>query len=459
MNVLMFGWEFPPHISGGLGTACFGLTQALVAEGIGLTFVVPKLNGDECLDGASLCDGSTVDLAETTNHTAKTLLMHKHHSDLMEYTRHAAHQMTMIEVPAQLSPYNHPHLRQPVYTIEQWSDHRIVREEKRNVISTIHEHKMHAVPSPRHCFAGGYGQNLILEVLNYSDVGHALGSSETFDVIHAHDWMTYPAGIAAKRASGKPLIVHVHATEFDRSGTDGLPDVYGIERAGLHEADRIVAVSEWTKNMLMNKYHVAADTISVVHNGIIRDNRPLIREEHPMARNLVTFLGRVTFQKGPEYFVDSAVKILQHFPDTHFVMAGSGDALPAMIARVARLRLSHCFHFTGFLRKPEIDRILSYTRAFVMPSVSEPFGITPLEAVQAGVPIIISKQSGIAEVMPHALKVDFWDTDAIANAVCSVLNYTALSKSLSDNAHRALDSITWTKAARQLTEIYTDVTQ
>jgi len=281
----------------------------------------------------------------------------------------------------------------------------------------------------------------------------------SFDAIHAHDWMTYPAGIEAKKRSGKPLIVHVHATEHDRANRIN-PFVYAIEKEGMEKADRIIAVSLWTKNIIIERYHIATEKIEVVHNGIMHEEPKAesIPGFAPMGSHIITFLGRITHQKGPGYFVEAARRVVDQFPDAHFVMAGSGDLFPQIIERVAQLKLSSCFHFTGFLKKKEIDQILSFTQVYVMPSVSEPFGITPLEAIRAGVPVIISNQSGVAEVMPHALKVDFWNSSALANAICSVLKYKSLSATLNQNSVREIKNITWKRAAKKINKIYYELT-
>jgi len=283
------------------------------------------------------------------------------------------------------------------------------------------------------------------EVNHFARVGATLTGEYSFDVIHAHDWMTFPAGVAAARKSGKPLVVHVHSTEYDRSGTAVNDIVLEIERVGLHEADKVVAVSHWTRDILIKKYHVPAEKISVVHNGI-RPKEDAGPFDFPaIASHFVTFLGRVTHQKGPWYFVEAAQKVLQEFPDAHFIIAAAGDLLPQIIERVAQLNMSAYFHFTGFLSGDQVDRIWSMTDVYVMPSVSEPFGIAPLEAIQGGVPVILSRQSGVAEVMPHAIKVDFWDTTALAAAVCSVLR---------QKGKQHIEGLTWDKAANEVKLVY-----
>jgi glycosyltransferase involved in cell wall biosynthesis len=295
------------------------------------------------------------------------------------------------------------------------------------------------------------------EVEQYALVGAEIAKKYPHDVIHAHDWMTFAAGIGARRVSGKPLIIHVHATEFDRSGNLSGP-VFDWEKRGMRESDRIIAVSQWTKDILVSKYGVSPEKVEVVHNGIIASDEAVQDVAPPVGSHVVTFLGRVTHQKGPRYFVEAARKVAAEFPDAHFIVAGSGDLLPQTIERVAQLRLSHKFHFTGFLNKEWINRIWAMSNVYVMPSVSEPFGITPLEAIQAGVPVILSNQSGVAEVMPHALKVNFWDTEALAESICSVLKYKSLSGMLKTRGEKEIKELSWSKAAVKLKHVYEELT-
>jgi glycogen(starch) synthase len=464
MTVLMLGWEFPPHIAGGLGTACQGLTQALTEEKTKVWFVVPKLFGDEAQEGIDLISASNVKTSFAGfPYSAKKKMISPFvtttHSKPFSVSTDSI--VTTIQINSTLVPYQSPDNIRLDQRIEQWNyphtiDHYSVlysndNTEDTSVVEIETEHDVNTTYS----FSGGYGATLMDEVSRYAQVASALPDQYSFDVIHAHDWMTYPAGIAAKKRSGKPLIVHVHATEHDRA-TRVNKAVYAIEKKGMEMADRVVAVSLWTKNIIIERYKIPKEKIDVVHNGIIHENSfptalPVLA---PVGSHIITFLGRITHQKGPYYFVEAARKVIEQFPDAHFVMAGSGDLFPHVIERVAQLKLSSHFHFTGFLKKKQMDQILSLTHVYVMPSVSEPFGITPLEAIRAGVPVIISNQSGVGEVMPHALKVDFWDSNALANAICSVLKYESLSMTLKKNSSREIKNITWIRAAKKLNTIY-----
>ncbi|HTA81573.1 MAG TPA: glycosyltransferase family 4 protein [Bacteroidia bacterium] len=421
MKILMFGWEFPPHISGGLGTACYGLTSALLQQGENVTFVVPRLFGDEDKTKFRFINASEIEMNFNTPMFRKQL-----------------EQLKYIEVSSGLVPYFSP--EEYIY--------RSTTSTERYVFSGEHKY------SAQFEFSGLYGKDLMKEVGEYALVAGSIASQNDFDAVHAHDWLTYPAGIVASRLRRKPLIIHVHATEFDRSGDNINQNVYDIEREGMEKADSIITVSGFTKQILIDRYGIPENKITVVHNGVLPGKAHTERKPSKRKYKIVTFLGRVTFQKGPDYFVESAKKVLERFPDTHFVMAGSGDMLTRMIKRVAQLRIGSRFHFTGFLKGQETDHMFSITDAFVMPSVSEPFGISPLEAIQSGVPVIISKQSGVSEVLKNAVKIDFWDTDALANAICSLLQYKSLSDTIIRETSKEVESLTWERAAAKVKGVY-----
>jgi glycogen synthase len=453
MKVLMFGWEFPPHLSGGLGTACYGLTKALVEEDVHVFFVVPKVYGDEPNTAIELINASDVGINETTQTQKQTVVLNE--INQLQESLKKTHIET-IQVPINLTPYNSPDVQQATYDIQRWNYEFSV---KTSVDKKEIEKLLTHVDIKPYAFAGGYGKKLSEEVFRYADVASVVALRQNFDVIHAHDWMTFPAGIAAKRMSGKPLVVHVHATECDRAGDHVNEFVFDIEKKGMEAADRVVAVSQWTKDIIIQRYRIPGEKIDVVHNGVIQDDSRVEFSEPPIGAQVVTFLGRVTHQKGPQYFVNAARDVISEFPNAHFIIAGSGDMLPQVIQRVAQLKLSSHFHFTGFLKKNEIDKVLSYTNVYVMPSVSEPFGITPLEAMHAGVPVIISNQSGVAEVISNTIKVDFWDTFTLAHVICSILRYKSLSKTMGENGRQELKEITWQKSAKKLKKLYHEITK
>jgi glycogen synthase len=477
----MFGWEFPPHISGGLGTACEGLTRALAKEDVTLTFVVPKLFGGEENGPFTLVSASEVPLnrkllpsdkhvtvsreVTSTRKVYKTVIdedgLERSEQNGASIAKNHRRRFKVLQVQSPLLPYSHPDHSKHNYTLEEWQMEwkksavfaarkkvrTISRDERIFVDNEVKEFYTHQ-------FSGSYGPDLLGETLRYAEVAAEIAVKHQHEIIHAHDWISYPAGLAAKRVSGKPLIVHVHATEIDRSGNRSNPVVFDIEKKGLEGADHVVAVSEWTKQILTKHYDIPGEKISVVHNGIIIEDKPPVQSPIRLGSHIVTFLGRITYQKGPMHFVQAATKVLKRFPDAHFVVAGSGDLLGPMIELVAQSRVSSHFHFTGFLKGCDIDRIWGMTDVYVMPSVSEPFGITPLEAIRAGVPVIVSNQSGVSEVLNHAIKVDFWRTDELAEAICAILSYPTLSKILNEYSKEELQEITWEKASQKIVKIY-----
>lgn len=490
MKVLMFGWEFPPHISGGLGTACYGLTHSLGKADVDVLFVVPKLYGDEPAQRISLINASGVKIksAIRTRSSKKHSGATQAGSGIPTYRTSSGETIaptlskgfTYIEVPSGLTAYRSPDFETMAQPMEHWNyevnefrrtqgsqsptsldedqsaDIRSDQVNSDTLSKAQSESETHTEQEITYAFSGSYGSDLLTEVQRYAEVAAEIAKQFSFDVIHAHDWMTYPAGLAAKEVSGKPLVVHVHATEYDRSGEQVNTRVHAIETQGMQQADRVITVSEWTKKIAITKYKVSKEKIEVVHNGIVPSKINTSFFKSPLKKKvpIVTFLGRITHQKGPLYFVEAARRVLEVMPDAHFVVAGAGDLLPTMIQRVAQLKMSSHFHFTGFLKGKDIDKIWSVSNVYVMPSVSEPFGIAPLEAIQAGVPVIISKQSGVAEVMPHAITVDFWNTQALASAICGVLKYKSLHKTLKKNSEAEIKNITWDKAAKKINNLY-----
>lgn len=429
MKVLMFGWEFPPHITGGLGTACFGLTKGLVKHNVDILFVVPKAYGDEDQQAVRLVNASKVniDVQDT---------------EMAEHWKH----LTYMEIGSNLVPYLDP--------VE--FERQVSESQKTETTST-----KHSILGPRYEFSGSYGTNLMEEVSRYALVAANIAKKYNYDVIHAHDWLTYAAGIAAKEVTGKPLVLHMHATEFDRSGEHNINNqVFEIEKSGMEAADQVITVSNLTRTIVIEKYGIDAKKVITVYNGVApKDKSHVHAIQRHVREKVVTFLGRVTFQKGPEYFVEAAYKILQKDDNVRFVMAGKGDMLHKIIKRVAQLRIGTKFHFTGFLNSPEVDRMFGMSDVYVMPSVSEPFGISPLEALRSNVPVVISKQSGVAEILQHALKVDFWDIDALADSIYGVLHYDAMSKMFIRYGKDEVEKLQWEKAAYHTLDVYKKVLQ
>ena len=419
-RVLMFGWEFPPHISGGLGTACYGLSKALAQSGTEVLFVVPRLKGNETKGPFQLIDASEIEMGGSYVGSVQQIPG-----------------VTEIAVDSALRPYASP---EAFYRESQGRNTAMMSAE--------------SVAGSLAALSGGYGKNLFNEVARYAEVAAQIATEHEFHVIHAHDWLTFPAGVAASRITGKPLVLHVHATEFDRSGENINRAVYEIERQGLQSADAVVAVSGLTRDILVNRYGVNPNKVKVVHNGVLPMPPHHQREAPARKMQVVTFLGRVTFQKGPDYFVEAAGKVLQELPHVRFVMAGTGDMLLPMIRKAASMKLGSRVHFTGFLGGTDPYKLYGISDVYVMPSVSEPFGISALEALQSGVPVIVSKQSGAAEILNHAIKIDFWDVDRLSSAIAGVLRSRSLSSMLSAGGADEASKMGWEGPASKVNSVY-----
>ncbi len=466
MRVLMLGWEFPPHMSGGLGTACAGMTRALARKGTEILFVLPRAAGDGRTDEALLrlrsASGTRLSGRNVVREQFFETVRERSAEQLLETTRRWWEEHIAIrEVDSLLFPYADPEsyedlLRETVPY--EATEGRTVAVRRRDLLRRA-ETVAESGEGPVVRLHGGYGADLFSEVFRYSQAVAVIAEQERFDVIHAHDWMTYPAGMLAARLTGKPLVAHIHATEADRSGKDMDSRVAHIEWAGLTAADRVVAVSHYTKALIGRVYQVPEERIDVVHNAVSRTEARRIYRVSPRCRHekRVLFMGRITFQKGPDYFVEAARLVLEKLPETRFIMAGSGDMLPRMVRRVARLRMGGRFHFTGFLRGDDVDRMYAVSDLYVMPSVSEPFGIAPLEAMAYDVPVLMSRQSGVSEVIRHALKADFWDVRDMADKICAVLSYPKLAAEMVANCREELKTIRWENAADRLNAVYARV--
>jgi len=419
MKVLMLGWEFPPFISGGLGTACYGLTKALDQLGIEVTFVLP-----------------TMVESEYTTHVKLLSPGYQTSAAAFEFSPLKNVRFRTIQSPLQ------PYLTPDVY--------------QRRIEEAIRQKRKMMQGSDIGSIGGSdYSGDMYDEIQRYAAGAVELAANEQFDIVHAHDWMTYPAGIAVAAMSGKPLIVHVHSTEFDRSGENVNQMIYDIERKGMHTADKVIAVSYFTRNIIISRYGVSGEKVEVVYNGVERNgNWPLDKTGISKDEKIVLFLGRITMQKGPEYFLAAAKKVLEVMDNVKFVMAGSGDLLHRAVEMAAGLGIGHKVLFTGFLRGEDVQKIYKMADLFVMPSVSEPFGLVPLEALNNDVPVIISKQSGVSEVLMHALKVDFWDVDEIANKIIAVLKYPPLQVMLRNHGNFEIRKLRWKNSAQKCAKIY-----
>ncbi|MDE6284089.1 MAG: glycosyltransferase family 4 protein [Muribaculaceae bacterium] len=416
MKALMFGWEFPPHILGGLGTASYGLTKGMWECGdMEITFVIPKPFGDEDRHFAQIIGASQTPVA----------------------WRDVSREYVESRIGKVMDPDLYFRLRDHIY-----ADFNYMRTNDLGCIE----------------FSGRYPDNLLEEINNYSIVAGVIARTIPCDVIHSHDWLTYPAGIHAKQVTGKPLVIHVHATDYDRSRGNVNPTVFGIERDGMINADHIITVSNLTRQTVIDKYGIDPAKVTTVHNAVTPLSQEFLNVEVEKPKDkIVTFLGRITMQKGPEYFVETAAKVLKNHHNVRFVMAGSGDMMNKMINLAAERGIADRFHFPGFQKGKQVYEMLKASDVYVMPSVSEPFGISPLEAMQMGVPSIISKQSGCAEILNNVIKTDYWDVDAMADAIHSIVTYPAMHKQLSEDGLAEVNQITWDKAGRKVIDIYNKV--
>lgn len=419
MKVLMFGWEFPPHILGGLGTASYGITKGLAAQpDVQITFCLPRPWGDEDKSFMNI-----IGLSETPI-----------------VWRDVNYDYVKERLGTKMDPQLYYDLRDHIYADFNYR--------QTNDLGCIE-------------FSGKYPENLQDEINNYSIVAGVIARQQQYDIIHAHDWLTYPAGIHAKNVSGKPLVIHVHATDFDRSRGHVNPTVYRIEKDGMDHADCIMCVSELTRQTVINHYHQDPAKCITMHNAVYPLSQDILkmveerRKEHTHRKEkIVTFLGRITMQKGPEYFVEAAALVLQHTRNIRFCMAGSGDMMNDMINMAAARGIADRFHFPGFMRGQQVYEAFADSDVYVMPSVSEPFGISPLEAMQCGVPSIISKQSGCAEILDKCIKTDYWDIYAMADAMYSLCTNDSLHEYLKVEGKNEVDQITWEKVGKRIYDVY-----
>ena len=393
MKVLMFGWEFPPLSSGGLGTACYGLTKSLSKKGVEITFVLPY-SGDIDADFLKIIPAGNVKIRNISSF---------------------------------LQPY---------------------------MSSQEYKKSLGKKPQPKI-----YGSTLFEEVARYTLAAEKIAEEEDFDIIHCHDWMTFGAGIRAKKKKNKPLVLHVHATEHDRTGGHQVNQhVYDLERHGMHKADKVIAVSNFTKTKIMDHYGLPSEKIRVVHNAV-DFSQHYYDEDFGIKKTdkIVLFLGRITLQKGPDYFVQAAKKVLGHEKNVKFVIAGSGDMEPFIIEKAAELGIADKVLFAGFLNNDDVERAYKMADIYVMPSVSEPFGITALEAMKYKTPSIVSKQSGVSEVIRHCLKVDFWDVDEMSSKIIALLRYKPLHETLKEDGYFEVKRFSWDTPAEKCIQVYNEL--
>ncbi len=415
----MLGWEFPPQISGGLGTACYGLTKAMDKLGIKVTFVLPRGTGNPV--------GSVRTIGTNDPHT------------ITRYEQFANIKFRVVS--SNLRPYA---------SVGSQSQTSFGDYDSSRALLELTDAGMALGPD-------NYTGNILDAVNQYAEKAMIIAGAENFDVVHAHDWMTYPAGEAVSRQNHKPLVVHVHSTEFDRSGEHVNQTVYDIERMGMHAASKVIAVSRLTKETIVKHYGIPSEKVEVVYNAVEHNGDGICHIPAEKKDKIVLFLGRITMQKGPEYFLAAAKKVLQVVDNVKFIMAGSGDMMHKIIELAASMGIGNKVLFTGFLTGEDVNRAYKMADLYVMPSVSEPFGISSLEAMNRNVPVLMSKQSGIAEVVTHALKVDFWDIDEMANKMIAVLKRPQLKATLSKNGFHESCKFNWEDSAAKVKNIYEEV--
>lgn len=399
-NIFMIGWEYPPHNSGGLGVACQGLTEALAEQKQKLYFTLPY--------------------------------------SLPQSVRH------MRVLDCSHPDWNLPKNKPPFFAYDALGVQNSLLD------TGVVEHKfdlnqLHLMPQ----------SDLEKQVMQYHDQVVQKSHSADFSVIHAHDWMSFPAGMALKEKTKKPLIAHVHSTEFDRSPHGGSQYIMKTEYEGMKRADVIIAVSAYTKHLLVEKYGINPNKIQVVHNGISPlANSDSGRHHFASSRPMVVFMGRLTGQKGPEHFIKIAQVVLQQMPEVLFVIAGHGDLYQELLFSSADKGLSGKVLFSGFVRDKQRDKLLDRADVFVMPSLSEPFGLVAVEAAQRSTPVIISKSSGVSEVLPHSLQADFWDVDLMAKQIVELLANQDYAQNIVAKQHQDLRPVTWKSAAQKVKDIY-----
>jgi glycogen(starch) synthase len=445
MRVFMLGWEFPPFISGGLGTACYGLTKAMSALGTDVVFVLPR----------PVSTPFSTHVRLVSPHVNSPLAAPATEMRLDEFEN-----VTFRTIDSQLSnPYERPSGYEAPMRPQSKTTTTTTTRTRIPAPTTPAPATPPAAPKPTMASvepSGQYAGDLFAEVQRYATLAAEIAREESFDVVHAHDWMTFPAGMAVAALKGVPLVVHIHSTEFDRSGPHVDQRIYDIERRGMHGAMKVIAVSSLTKGIITQHYGIEPDKVEVVYNAIDLNGSTFDEEKYSIHKDekIVLFLGRITMQKGPEYFIAAAKKVLEVMDNVKFVMAGSGDMIRRTIEMAAAMGIGHKVLFTGFLRGPDVEKVFKMADLYVMPSVSEPFGIAPLEAMSHDVPVIVSKQSGVSEVLNHALKVDFWDINEMANKIVAVLKHPPLANTLREHGSFEVRRRSWADAAKACGNVY-----
>jgi glycogen synthase len=427
----MLGWEFPPILAGGLGQACHDLFQAM-SPYVDMTVVLPRSDKEVRL--------SKIKFIGLNQYGASEL-------EKIKLLQSAPELKDVLYVPVDFSPY-------PSVEVELQEAPSPIEVSPEHTISITTPTKTRKEVRQLYTDKEPYGNNILEKVATYSQAVEAIARRTNFDIIHAHDWITFPAAVKIKEATGKPLVVHIHSLETDRTGANTRSTVYDIEHSAMVQADCVVPVSQYTKQCILEHYpDVNPDKIMPVHNALSEEVTPY-RTEKNIADKIVVFLGRITVQKGPGFLLDVAERVIQKYPDVKFVVAGTGDLFVRVLEEAATRRLGNKFIFTGYLPKDKVGELLAQADVYVMPSQSEPFGLSALEAAKYGIPCVISRQSGVAEIMKHALKADYGDVKGFANYIYALLKYDSLRSEIIENSKQELAHLNWDASARDIVQIY-----
>lgn len=447
MKVLMLGWEFPPLINGGLGIACLGLGRAM-AQQVELSFILPKVDPAFLVDqleliGLNHLDGRSVDQEKVEKNLAEMSLADVAHVKWIEG-----------EAASGLLPYQ---LEEVERATGRSGHSQVTIERQKKALAgekVVNRLKAIGLDERLAMFREDtlYGEDVGERVWAYAQVAASLAEDMDFDIVHAHDWMTFVAGMEIKKRTGKPLVLHVHSLNYDRGGPDARGWIFDIEKSAMEAADLVIPVSRYTGTICTDHYGIDAAKVHFVHNGA--DPVKTYRSESPFKDGLVLFLGRLTGQKGPRFFLEIAAKVLEKNPGVCFVMAGTGEKMKELIEYGAFKDVGDRLHFTGFLNKEKVNKLLSMTDVYCMPSVSEPFGLSAIEAAQYGIPAVISKQSGVAEVMTHARHADFWDVNLMADHINELLTDPQAREEAVQHSLEDQKNCTWEAATERIIELY-----
>jgi hypothetical protein len=416
MRVLMLGWEYPPILNGGLGVACNAIANAL-AEFANITVIVPRAKNESTSNNVAIVG---------LNH----LVSQSKYWDELPNINYES-----IQVAAALpNPY-------------------VSSQENFNIIKT----NFASAEIPSHAnnlFNQGnlYDQNLWARIHYYNFLVEKVASELDFDIIYAHDWMTFQAGQRLKNKFLKPLVVHVHSLEYDRIGNYSDNAVTNIEKSAMNDANSIVAVSNYTAHIIKNCYQINSEKVYAIHNGSV--GKKHLDRNKKIPDKVVLFIGRLTNQKGPHVFISIAKQVLQKVSNVRFVIAGTGEQFEDLITITAHQEIGHKVHFTGFLNRKQIEELLSISDVYCMPSVSEPFGLSAMEAAEFGIPCVLSKQAGAIEILKGSRFADHWDTELFAKHIVDILSNPQLAQEISEANYKALENYSWRNTSLKLMEIF-----